>query len=238
MIKQATLYLCIPVLLLLACESDNNKYDTRAIENLDKLSETIGKLNSCSYTLNTTVSEDNSSEFTNEHDVYFSGRDNLYIHTVGTKGEKSYWFNGNSLAYFSYDKNQYATVEATGHTLEMMDSLHSKFGIDFPAADFFYPSFTDDIIKNYHEVLYFGEEEIDEVECVSIEASNEDETLQIWIDKATNLPYKIIIESAVDNSEYYEAVFSNWNIDPQLPDLLFEFEPPAGANRVKLQAKN
>ncbi len=238
MIKTTIIYLLTATLFFVSCTSNSGKYDDRAIESLDNLSETIGNLNSCSYTLATIVSKENTSEFSNEHDVYMRGPDKMYIHTNGTKGEKGFWYDGSNFAYFSYNKNTYDTISAPGNIIAAIDQLHHKFGIDFPAADFFYPSFTDDIINNFSEVLYMGDNNIDGVDCIHIEAVNKAEILQIWIEKETNLPHKMIIGQINNSGSNYEAVFSNWRVNPNLPDILFEFEPPTNSTRKKLQPKN
>lgn len=237
MIKQVTYYLIAATLFLVSCTSDDGIYDERAVEHLDNLSETIGNLNSCSYTLVTKVSEGSESELSNEHDVYMRGPDKMHIHTNGTKGRKGFWYDGSSFAYFSYNKNTYDVVGAPGNIITAIDELHHKYGIDFPAADFFYPYFTDDILDNFNEVLFLGHENIDNVDCFVIKASNEDNVLKIWIEKDSNLPHKMSIVQTNDSDNSYEAVFSNWRINPKLPDVLFEFKPPANSKREKLQPK-
>jgi hypothetical protein len=240
--KKNLIILIAPALILLSCSSPNSgvdkKYDTIAVENLDELSETIGKLNSCSYTLKTIVSNSKDSENTTIHDVYMRGPDKMHIHSTGGKGQKSYWYNGKHFAYFSYKKNTYDTIIAPNNIIKAINSLHNKYGIDFPAADFFYPTLTDDIINNYDQVLSMDDEIIDNVDCALIEASNDIETVHIWIEKSTYLPYKMIITKNEGVNNFYEAVFSNWKINPTLPDILFEFSPPANATRIKLKVKN
>jgi hypothetical protein len=236
MIKDVILYSIISMFLLGSCQTttDEKEYDTRAIASLDAMSDAIGKLNSCSYTLNTIIQNGTGTELLIDHDVYMRGPNKMYIHSQGSKGQRGYWYNGNQLAYFSYKTNEFDTVSAPENILAAIDFLHNKFAIDFPAADFFYPSFTDDIMANYDKVFLVGDDQVDGVDCTSILASNNTETIQIWIDKSTNLPYQLNIESK-DN--YYEAVFSNWILNPHLPDLLFEFEPPVNATRKNLETK-
>jgi len=237
MIKTTTYYILATALLIVSCTSDKGRYDVRAVEYLDNLSETIGNLNSCSYTLNTVVLQGNEAEFTKEHDVYMRGPDKMYIHTNGTIGRKGFWYDGSTFAYFSYDKNIFDTVDAPGNIIAAIDQLHNKYGIDFPAADFFYPSFTDDIIDNFNEVLFIGDENIDDIDCVVIRASDEDKVLILWIEKDSKLPHKMSIVQTNESGNSYVAVFSNWRINPQLPDILFEFEPPVNSTREKLQPK-
>ena len=244
--KQARLSFTIISLLFISCSSsiDNNEgvYDDAAVESLDKISKVIGQLNSCSYTLNTFVKELEEGgeyiEYSNTHDVYMRGPNKMHIYTIGSKGEKSYWSDGSSLAYYSYDRNIYDTVSAPETIIPAIDFLHNKYGIDFPASNFFYPDFTDDILNNFNNVFYLGEVVIDDIECVAIEASNNENILSIWLHKDSALPYKMILEKNKENAGFYVATFTNWRINPALPDLLFEFEPPAGATRVKIEPIN
>ena len=237
MIKKLTYYLIAATLFFVSCTSDNGKYEQGAVNHLDKLSETIGNINSCSYTLNTVAHKGVESEFMNEHDVYMRGPDKMHVYTNGTKGKKGFWYDGSSFAYFSYNKNTYDTVSAASNIIAAIDEIHNKYGIDFPAADFFYPTFTDDILDNFNEVILLGDENIDDVDCVVIMASNDDTVLKIWIEKDSDLPHKMMITPTDKSMGNYEAVFSNWRIDPPLPDMLFEFEPPTNSKREKLQLK-
>ncbi len=229
--------------LLVSCNSPSQsdseaaRYDAAAIEALDMMSEKIATLSSCSFTLDTINSTDPSNEIRNEHDVYMRAPDKMYVHTVGTAGEKGYWYNGAKLAYFSYSERKYATVEAPDNILKAIDAGSKTYGIDFPAADFFYPDLTDDILDNYDDV-YFSEEEIDGISNASVTAINSDEVVQIWIDQATYLPYRMVIQSKLDHNNYYDVVFSNWKTNQELPDTLFEFQPPSSSEETTLSAKN
>ncbi len=212
------------------------EYDTRAIESLDKLSEKISSLNSCSYTLKSIVSNETlQSEML--HDIYMRGPDKMYIHSVGTKGERSFWYNGSKFAYFSFDTGTYDTIAAPDNILKTIDVLNSDYNVEFPASDFFYPSLTDDILEQYNRVMFMGEEVIDNETYITIEASNKEETLVISMDKNTYLPHAMILESKTNKEDFYEATFANWQIDPNLPDLLFEFKPPANATRIPFASK-
>ncbi len=245
MIRRTIFYLAVFSLMLASCstfDTKEGKYDTNAIANLDKMSEKIGELNSCSYTLNTKLDKINESNelshITNKHDVYMRGPDKFYIHTTGTKGRKSFWYNGNRFSYYSFDKNIFDTLSIQGNILDAIDHLHNKFGIDFPAADFFYPTLTDDLMENFDKVMSLENISIDDVEYLLIEASSSDKVIEIWIEKNTYLPYKLSMFSLDNSGTNYEAVFSNWKVDPNLPDMLFEFKPSENSSREQLKSNN
>jgi len=203
MVRKAVLYSVLASFFLVSCASeDKEQYDTRALESLDAMSEAIGELGACSYTLNDVNVLEDGTKYYNQHDVYIT------------------------LAYYSFDKNTYATVEAPDSIMKMIDHINEKYGIDFPAADFFYPDFTDDVLDNFDHVLFMGDETINGLESTSVLASNDKDIVQVWIDKATNLPVKFLIDSKASTAEFYVATFSNFRVNPDLPDLLFEINAP------------
>ncbi len=129
-------------------------------------------------------------------------------------------------------------MEAPSNILKVIDAIHDKYGIDFPAADFFYPSLTDDILSNFDKLLYWGETQIGDQKMHTLSAYNKNSTLQVWVDGNTQLPAKMVIFIEGDQKRnHYEATFSNWKLNPKLPDLLFEFEAPEGAIKTSLQPK-
>jgi len=241
--KRAFFILTVFASLLISCSSGDNasgagKYDTKAIDQLDKLSEVIGQLSSCSYTLNTSDHVNFDSTVHNEHDVYLRGPNKMFVHTVGRRGESDYRYDGKKLAFYSYDKNQYDTLIAESDIMTTIEYVMSNYEVDFPGLGFFYSSLTDDLIAANSSILYQGEVNADSTEYVELLVANEKRSLRIWIEKTTNLPYAIRSESVSDKDVLYEAVFSNWRIDPELPDIMFEFEPPSGSTRVNIPTKN
>lgn len=241
--KKQIFSLFLLVIILISCKhTDNGKYDERAINSLDKMSKTIGEMKSCSYLISSEMVkfDKNQQEVTIQinHDVYMRGPNKMFIKTSGTNGRKSFWYNGEVFSSYSYDRNEYDTIAAEGNLIEIIDFLHHKYGIVFPAADFFYPSLTDDILDNFNEV-YFDEATINGVACIEITALSSAKNIIIWIDKNTNLPYKFDVDIKNGNTvKTYVAHFSNWRINPILQDYMFEFTAPKDAKRVIIKPKN
>ena len=223
--------------------AQESRFDTTAILILDKMSSVIGDLSSCNYTLNTSNDQIDVElglvkQFTT-HRVYMVGPDKMLVDSRGEKGHRGFWYNGEMLAYYSYSENNYAIIDAPANIIATIDTVNKTYGIDFPAADFFYPSFTDDLIENNDEIIFVGKSSVDEKECFHIIAKNSLMSTQVWIsDDALFLPVKmVIIYYDVSPNQQYEATFSNWQLNPSLPNAMFEFTPPAGANKLKLIAK-
>lgn len=221
-------------LFLVSCEQPEKVYNTKGISDLDSLSFTIGALHSCSYTLEVTRLDQDKNQIHNMNDVYMRGPNKMYVYSDGTKGKIGYYYNGSKLTFYSFDKNVYDTVSAPETIITAVDFLHHKYGIDFPASDFFYPTLTDDIMADYFTVESLTSQE----NLTGILAKNDSETVEIWIDESTYLPYSIQIKSLKDNANIYQAFFSNWRLNPKLPDMLFEFYAPEDAEKIELPTKN
>lgn len=223
--------------------SQNFQIDTVAVTLLDKMGSIIGGLNSCSFTLNNSNDAIDVDlgliKYFNTHQVYMVGPDKMLINSAGDNGHKGYWYNGKKLAYYSYTENNFAIIDAPSNIMATIDSVNKTYGIDFPAADFFYPSFTDDLIRQSDEIIYAGRSKIADKNCFHIIARNKSMGIQIWIsDDAMFLPVKLVITyyDVIPNIQY-EATFSDWKMNENIPDAMFDFIPPAGANELILLEK-
>lgn len=239
MIKK-TIYLSIGLLLMSSCVVDKPgdvKYlENAAIEVFDGMSKSIGELNSCSFMLQI-ISDtymDSVGVVTNEatSDVYMRGPDKMYIHTNSDKGSRGYWYDGTLLTWYNYDKNIFDTLPAPETILLAIDAAHKKYGIDFPAADFFYPTFTDDMISQFDSILYVGSQKYEDENISEVLAVNQKMKVSIWIaDNGTQI-YPVgfsVIKQEKGNELRYEADFSYWRFNPDLPDDMFVSDYPADA---------
>lgn len=231
------------ILGLISCNKNNGFYETEAIDELDKMSETIGELNSCSFSLDVISMQLDKKANTeldknkNSHDVYMQGPAQFYIHSRGTKGLNSYWYDGQRFSFCAHDRRVFDTIRTQGNVIEVMDHLNQEYGIYFPAADFFYPTLTDDLIGFSDEVILLETQTIDQKKYIVIQATNTKKRINIWINKTSNLPFKFIISPQTNKGLYYEATFSNWNLNSKFYDVLFEYTPSKGTKREPLQKK-
>lgn len=224
--------------------AQTQKYDSVAILIFDRMSDVIGDLQSCSFTLNTSsdikdVDHGMIKHFSKE-EVYMSGPNRMLVNSEGRKGHRQYWYNGKELAYYSYSENNYARVKTPHNIMAMIDSINTNYGIEFPAADFFYPAFTDDMIQNSDDIKYLGQTIINGVNCFHILSTSKEVDVQVWVSSdAFNLPVKFVITyNFMDGHPQYEATFSNWQVNPEFPIAMFEFTPPPGAAKIRMIAKN
>jgi hypothetical protein len=221
-------------------QAQTRRIDTVAVAILDKMSTIIGQLSSCS--VNIRSNYDISSKelglikHTDEQQLFLHGPSQLLLKSEGDEGSRDFYFDGKTLSYYSMDKNQYGQIEAPANVIEMIDTVNKLYGIEFPGADFFYPTFVDDILSESKTLVYLGLTKVDGKDCYHIAGTTNDKTFQFWIsDDAFTLPMKmVIIYTNKEMHPQYEATLSDWQVNPSLPDALFTFTIPLKARKVKL----
>lgn len=226
--------------LVATTQAQTRRIDTVAVSILDRMSVLIGDLGSCSVTIRSNYDIISHQlglvKHSDEEQLYLHGPNKLLLKSEGDKGSRDFFFNGKTLSYYSLDKNQYGQIEAPVSLMEMIDTVNKLYGIDFPIADFFYPSFVDDILAESKDLVYLGLTKVNGKECFHIAGVAKDKTFQFWISNdAFYLPLKVVIVyTSKEMSPQYEAVLSDWQVNPNLPDALFEFSTPHLAKRIKL----
>jgi hypothetical protein len=242
-IMKKLLFCLIFLGFFLPARTQEKSYDTLAIVILDHMSAIIGDLSSCRFrlTAETDVNDPILGPVTTHEvsNVWFSGPSKMLMEIWGDKGHRAYWYNGHKLTWYSFTENNYVVIKAPGNTIPMIDSVNETYGIEFPAADFFYPTLTDDLIQNSDYISYNGRTRIDGQTCYQIVAMNADMTVQIWIsDEVQFLPVKMVINyTGKSRNLRYEASFSDWQINPVLSDAMFEFAIPPGAHQVSILSR-
>jgi len=225
--------------LTIQLKAQSYRVDTVAVSILDKMSALIGDLSSCSVTVSANYDVHNQElgliKRSTKSQVFLQGPDKLLIRSDGDRGSRAFYYNGTTLSYYSMDKNQYAQIETPSTIVSMIDTVNKTYGIDFPAADFLYPGFVDDILSQAKNLVYLGITTIDGKECFHIAGTTDDKTFQFWIsDDAFTLPVKVVIVyTKKELNPQYEAILSDWSINPVFPDALFEFEVPPQAKKIK-----
>jgi hypothetical protein len=235
--------LFIGLTVIMSTRAQEKRVDSVAVLILDRMASVIGELKSCSFTLNSSIDiadpEFGLVKQSLKDDVYLSGPDKLLIHSYGYKGHRGFWYSGEKVTCYWFDENNYAFIPAPDNTIAMIDTVNKNYGIEFPAADFFYPTFTDDILGYFDNIVFLGKKQLNDHESFHILASNQDLSVQFWFaNDAFNLPEKFIVIYKKDGNRQYEANFSNWQLNPDIPVTVFEFLPPPLARKISIMPKS
>ena len=228
----------------LVVTAQNEDINPTAVALLDHMSDIIGELKSCSFNLETSVDlvdpDYGLIKQFKKHEIHMSAPGQMLVRTWGPEGLVGYWYNHDSVTFYSFRDNRVGTIPAPeDDIIGTMDSIYNTYNIEFPAADFFYPTFTDDILDNFPTIAFMGTTVIGGKTCVHILANNDKMNVQLWLSNdATKLPVKFnIIYKDHDPATQYEATFNNWKMNPDLPPSLFRFVPPADAQYLQLVPK-
>lgn len=232
------------VLLSFSGYAQPAKCDSVSVLLMDRMSDFIGELQSCSYKLNVGEDTDNEDNIMvkkfSEDEVYMVGPNKMLVNINGNKGHQTYLFNGSQLAYYSHDENNYGIIDAPGNIVETIEQVNADYDIEFPAADFFYPAFTDDLIAGSNQIKYIGKSVINGMECFQLLAIGTDFDFQFWISNdGYNLPMKFVyVYKNKKGTPQYEGTFSEWKINPVVPETMFDFLPPPGAKQISMLSKS
>jgi hypothetical protein len=220
------------------------RQDSVAFYLLDKMSYVISDLNSFSLDIATTydveIEELGLVKNSNRHRIKVKGPYKMNLISEGDKGHKGFWFSDSLLHYYSFDTNNYGSIDAPGTIMNMIKLVHEKYGVEMPGADFWYPGLTDDLITDFPNIYYLGVTEVNEKNCFHIIASSEDLSVQIWLsDDLYFLPKKMVVTYLSEkHAPQYEAIYSNWKLNEPFPEAIFDFVTPPRSNKIIINESN
>ena len=221
-------------------KAQSSRIDTMAVSILDRMSAMIGDLNSCSVTVHTNYDVSSQElgliKHSDEQHLYIGGPDKMLVKSEGDKGSHYVIYNGKTLSYYSVDKNHYSQTDVPSTVVEMIDHMNKNYGIVFPLADFLYPGFVDDILGQSSDLILLGVTKIDGKDCYHIAGTTKDETYQFWVSEGPfYMPVKmVIVNTKKPMNPQFEATYCDWQLNPNLPNNIFEFKAPPGAKKIKL----
>ena len=219
--------------------------DPVAVTILNRMADNIGALRSCSFRLDASHDELDPDlgavvRLHDSHEVFIVGPDKMLVNTKGDKGQRGFWYDGKQAVYYSYAENNYGRVKAPATIIEMIERIHDDYGVDFPAADFFYPTFVDDLIAQSKRIVFRKTVRVDDRDCFHVVAQGPEQDLELWIaNDAANLPVRYLFRNhGKDGTTQYEGTFTEWTMNPELPATMFHFTPPPGARELRMLVRS
>lgn len=227
-----------------ATQAQEAGLDTTALTILDNMSQIFGELKSVGF--KSRIARDVAfSDYTNikqylTSEVKFAGPDKFVTRIHGENGEDLYKYDGSQVHYFSFTHNYFATADAPDNIVETLDWLYTEFNIEFTAADVLYPSFSSDLAENMDHIQFIGVVSLQGERVFHILAQNDIISIQFWIkDDLYMLPKKVVL-TYLDKplSPQYEVEFTDWEMNVDYPESIFQFSPPPAARQVTWMQKN
>jgi hypothetical protein len=161
--------------------------------------------------------------------------DHLRVNAEGDLVDKQLYFDGKTLTLFDKDHNVYGTMTVPADIEGALEKANKDFGLRVALTDLASPRLCELIAQRIHHALYVGLHKVRGVPCHHLSLDSEAVQLQVWVEAGDKpVPRKIVMTNKRSTgSPQWSAYISDWNFSPQLPDELFVFTPPQGAEKIK-----
>ena len=157
---------------------------------------------------------------------------------TGDTLSRAAWYDGRTVTVLDKEHNTYATIEAPATIDATLDKLQDEYGVVLPLVDFLYSDPYAVLMEGVTYGRYLGIHQAAGVACHHLAFSQATIEWQLWIDAGDKpLPRKLVISYVEEPGEpQYSATIRRWNLDSRVPEGLFTFEAPEGAQKIDAMA--
>ena len=173
-------------------------------------------------------------QFTSSGQVQLSRPDKLRATRTGGYRDIEIVFDGKTVTVNNKDAKDYAQLDVSGTTDELIDALREKHGVVAPGADLLLSNVFDVMMADVVDGAVIGKGVIDGVECDHLAFRNAESDWQIWIESgAKPIPRKYVITTkGVAQGPQYTLRIKEWKSD--VPADAFAFKPDSSAKKIAL----
>ncbi len=159
----------------------------------------------------------------------------LAINYQSDLGAKRIWYNGKTLTILDPPHMAYASVAVPDSIDAMLAQVANEKNLSIPLKGFDVSNPCAVVYKDVLRSKYVGLNDAAGVDCDHLAFIQEDVDWQLWVDhKGKPLPRKIVITyKKLPTQPQWEAVFSDWRFDRQLPASFFQPRIPKGAIKTE-----
>ena len=175
-------------------------------------------------------------QLTNRRHVSLRRPDRLAGNASGDAVNASFWYDGELFSVLDEEQFAYATLPMPPTIDAALDAVFERTGIVIPLMDFLHDDVYGRLMEAVERGVYLGIHEAAGVDCHHLAFEQETIDWQLWIDAGdVPLPRKLVIAYKTEGGvPQYTVVIREWELGPELPDELFRFEPPEGAELLEL----
>jgi len=212
--------------------------EARAEQELKKMSDFLAKLPHFALEAEETFDElpdgQLRRQLTNVRRVAVERPNHLAADATGDTLNRAAWYDGRTVTVLDKEHNVYASIEAPGTIDATFDTLTDEYGVVLPLADLLYSDPYAVLMAGVTYGRYLGIHQAAGVACHHLAFSQDTIEWQIWIDASDEpLPRKLVISYVQEPGEpQYSAVIRRWTLDAKVPEGLFTFEAPEGAQKI------
>jgi hypothetical protein len=152
-------------------------------------------------------------------------------------GRMEFFFDGQTATTYRVDRQRYARVELPGRLDAALDHLLLERGFRAPLAALTYSDLAAVLLPRAETARYIGLETLDGVRCHHLAFGNPDIDWQLWVEEGKRPVFcrLVVVYKTDPGAPKFCAKFAEWDLSPEVPDSLFEFSPPEGAQEAPLE---
>lgn len=222
--------------------SPTQMVDPKVIELLQKMSDLIE--NSKEYSFHAEILYDDTLpsgqklQFAAAQDVSVKKTNKIFAKYQSDVESREFWYDGKTFTLLDDNKKLYSTAKAEPTIDGTLAEIMNKYGYTPALSDFLYSDPYNTLIKNVLSGFYVGPGDVNGIDCYHLAFVEKYIDWQIWIESGDKpIVRKIVITyKTVPESPQYIAVFSDWKLNENLPDSLFEPQLPSGAKEIGMRA--
>jgi len=165
--------------------------------------------------------------------------DRARMESVRRDGEvATVYFDGQRISIDLPDEQAYVSLERPGTLDQAIDYLTDEMNTPVRLGDLVQADIYGDVAPKVVSGFWVGEEEIEGVLCDHIALRAEHVDAQLWVEEGDRpVPLRMVItyREAAGTPQFW-AQTSGWDFAPDVPDSLFEYTPPEGAEQIPMLA--
>jgi hypothetical protein len=144
------------------------------------------------------------------------------------------WYKKGNLAIYEDGENVFGTLTTPDNIDDTLDYVEEKGFVRVPVSDLLYSDLSY-LETRADSGILVGESRVEGVVCNHLAFRNEVVDWQLWIEKGSKPLFRkfLITYNEQPGQPQFAAVLDRWNFSPKLPDSLFLFSPPEGAEKIR-----
>ena len=149
-------------------------------------------------------------------------------------------YDGDTLTAIHAGKNTYATAPMTGSVDAMVATLEDTHDLTLPAWELFSDNVSQTLLSDVNRAEYVGMTSILGQPVHHLSFSEPGQDWEIWISTDENNPVPLMMAGHDPDVDYsgYQAMFHDWEMQPDAMPASFTFEPSEGLKKVEFSAIN
>jgi hypothetical protein len=141
-------------------------------------------------------------------------------------------YDGRRVTVYNRSRNTYLQADSPGDLDAAVDFLGRDLGMRMPLALLVVSWLPQEIGRRLEAAQYLGRDLLTAAPSDHVSARTAAYDFEVWVAQG-GAPLRLMIEARDQGAPLgLKAELSDWDLAPAVPDSLFDFVPPAGAERI------